>query len=98
MTPSPQNKIIHKLFIPQNIFPNTPQNIEIQNFEPPKMGQAYVYMKISEYAHPSLRGFVVSNGPMDITFLHLKAPRGKLISLSRYTLSAWSSSLSPLRT
>ena len=74
MTPSPQNKIIHKLFIPQNIFPNTPQNIEIQNFEPPKMGQAYVYMKISEYAHPSLRGFVVSNGHYVFTF---DGPKGE---------------------
>ena len=26
-----------------------PKNFEIQTFEPPKMGQAYVYMKISEY-------------------------------------------------
>ena len=27
----------------------TPKNIEIQNFEPKKMGRAYVCVKISEY-------------------------------------------------
>ena len=31
------------------IFLKTPKNIEIQNFEPPKMGKAYVCVKISEY-------------------------------------------------
>ena len=31
------------------IFLKTPKNIEIQNFEPKKMGQAYVCVKISEY-------------------------------------------------
>ena len=47
MTP----KNIRKIFIPQKIFnfQKTPKNIEIQNFEPQKMTQAYVCMKISEY-------------------------------------------------
>ena len=31
------------------IFLKTPKNIEIQNFEPKKMGWAYVCVKISEY-------------------------------------------------
>ena len=31
------------------IFLETPKNIEIQNFEPKKMGRAYVSVKISEY-------------------------------------------------
>ena len=31
------------------IFLKTPKNIEIQNFEPQKMGRAYVCVKISEY-------------------------------------------------
>ena len=31
------------------IFLKTLKNIEIQNFEPPKMGRAYVCVKISEY-------------------------------------------------
>ena len=31
------------------IFLKTQKNIEIQNFEPKKMGQAYVCIKISEY-------------------------------------------------
>ena len=87
MTPSPKIKLSTNSSYPKIFFLNTRQNIEIQNFEPPKMGQAYVYMKISEYAHPSLWGLVVSNGPMAITLLHLKVPRGKLISLSRYTMS-----------
>ena len=35
------------------IFLKTPKNIEIQNFEPQKMGWAYVCVKISEYPpHP----------------------------------------------
>ena len=44
-------KNIHKNFIPQkNIhFSENPKNIEIQNFEPKKMGRAYVCVKISEY-------------------------------------------------
>ena len=47
-------KKIHKIFIPQkNIhFSETPQNIEIQNFEPKKMDRAYVCVKISEYPPP----------------------------------------------
>ena len=54
MTP----KIIHKIFIPQKIFIflKTPKNIEIQNFDPKKMGRAYVCMKISEYPPPPPRG------------------------------------------
>ena len=50
MTPKkyPQN-----LHTPRNIhFSENPQNIEIQNFEPPKMTRAYVCMKISEYPPP----------------------------------------------
>ena len=37
-------KIIHKIFTPKQIFIflKTPKNIEIQNFEPPKMTRAYV--------------------------------------------------------
>ena len=31
------------------IFLKTPKNIEIQNFEPQKIGRAYVCVKISEY-------------------------------------------------
>ena len=40
--------------IPKKYPPNlhTPKNIEIQNFEPPKMIRAYVCMKISEYPPP----------------------------------------------
>ena len=34
------------------IFLKTPKNIEIQNFEPKKMGRAYVCVKISEYPPP----------------------------------------------
>ena len=34
------------------IFLKTQKNIEIQNFEPKKMGRAYVYVNLSEY--PSL--------------------------------------------
>ena len=47
MTPKtyPQN-----LHTPKYInFSENPQNIEIQNFEPQKMTQAYVCMKLSEY-------------------------------------------------
>ena len=49
-------KYIHKIFIPPKIliFLKTPKNIEIQNFEPPKMTRAYVCMKILEYPHPRL--------------------------------------------
>ena len=47
MTPKiyPQNLHTPKIFI----FLKTQKNIEIQNFEPPKMVRAYVYVKISEY-------------------------------------------------
>ena len=50
MTP----KNIHKIFIPsKNIhFSENPKNIEIQNFEPKKMGRAYICVKISEYPTP----------------------------------------------
>ena len=46
---------IHKIIMPHKIFIflKTPQNIEIQNFEPKnKMTRAYVCMKIWEYPHP----------------------------------------------
>ena len=44
-------KISTKSSYPQKIFIflKTPKNIEIQNFEPQKMGRAYVCVKISEY-------------------------------------------------
>ena len=44
-------KISTKSSYPQKIliFLKTPKNIEIQNFEPQKMGRAYVCVKISEY-------------------------------------------------
>ena len=44
-------KISTKFSYPQKIFIflKTPKNIEIQNFEPQKMGRAYVCVKISEY-------------------------------------------------
>ena len=47
-------KNIHKIFIPPKTFIclKTPKNIEIENFESPKMVPAYVYMKISEYPPP----------------------------------------------
>ena len=51
MTPPkkyPQNLHTQKIFI----FLKTLKNIEIQNFEPPKMTLAYVCMKISEYPTP----------------------------------------------
>ena len=61
MTP----KNIHKIFIPQkySFSQPPPKNIDVQSFEPPpppqkkkkkkkKMGQAYVYMNISEYPNP----------------------------------------------
>ena len=55
MTP----KNIHKIFIPQKIFIflKTTKNIEIQNFEPPKMTQANACMKISEYPPPLPQAF-----------------------------------------
>ena len=44
-------KISTKSSYPQKIFIflKTPKNIEIQDFEPKKMGRAYVCVKISEY-------------------------------------------------
>ena len=44
-------KISTKSSYPQKIFKflKAPKNIEIQNFEPQKMGRAYVCVKISEY-------------------------------------------------
>ena len=44
-------KISTKSSYPQKIlnFLKTQKNIEIQNFEPKKMGRAYVCVKISEY-------------------------------------------------
>ena len=47
-------KNIHKIFIPHKIFIflKTPKNNEIQNFEPQKIGRAYVCVKISEYPPP----------------------------------------------
>ena len=46
-------KISTKSSYPQkySFFMKTPQNIEIQNFEPQKMAQAYLCMKTSEYPH-----------------------------------------------
>ena len=51
-----QKKISTKSSYPQKmfIFLKTPKNIEIQNFEPKKMGRAYVCVKISEYPPPPL--------------------------------------------
>ena len=48
------NKISTKSSYPQklSIFLKTPKNIEILNFEPQKMGRAYVYVKILEYPPP----------------------------------------------
>ena len=40
-------KYAQNLHSPKNIqFSETPKNIAIQNFEPPKLARAYVYMKI----------------------------------------------------
>ena len=49
MTPKkyPQNLHTQKIFI----FLKTPKNIEIQNFEPKKMGRAYVCVKIPPLGH-----------------------------------------------
>ena len=47
MTPHPPPKKKY----PQNHL-KTPQNIEIQNFDPKKIARAYGCMKISEYPHP----------------------------------------------
>ena len=59
MTPKkyPQNfhtNVPQKIFI----FLKTPNNIEIQNFEPKIMTRAYVCMKISEYPHPPPLGLM----------------------------------------
>ena len=45
---------IHKIFIPPKImiFLKPPKNIEIQNFEPPKMVPAYVYIWKSQPPPP----------------------------------------------
>ena len=50
MTPKKSSQYFHtqKIFI----FLKTKKNIEIQNFEPKKMGRAYVCMKISKYPPP----------------------------------------------
>ena len=47
-------KISTKSSYPQKIFIflKTQKNIEIQNFEPPKIAWAYVCVKISEYPPP----------------------------------------------
>ena len=47
-------KISTKSSYPQKIiiFLKIQENIEIQNFEPPKMGRAHVCVKISEYPPP----------------------------------------------
>ena len=47
-------KISTKSSYPQKIFIflKTQKNIEIQDFEPPKMGRAYVCVKILEYPPP----------------------------------------------
>ena len=49
-----QKKISTKSSYPQKmfIFLKTQKNIEIQNFEPKKIGRAYVCVKISEYPPP----------------------------------------------
>ena len=51
MTP----KDIHNFIILKKIFIflKTPKLVEIQYFEPQKMVQAYIYLKISEYHLPS---------------------------------------------
>ena len=41
-----KNSSYHKIYL----FSEPPQNIEIQNFEPPKILQAYLFKKISEYS------------------------------------------------
>ena len=61
-------KISTKFSYPKQIFIflKTPKNIEIQNFEPKKMGLAYVCVKISEY--PPWDGRVVCKIVFSITF------------------------------
>ena len=68
MTTPPPTQNIHKILItppppPKKkkkinkkkyyFFQKTQRNIEIQNFEPPKMARAYVCMQISEYPAPT---------------------------------------------
>ena len=52
-------KYPQELHTPQKIyvFLKTPKNIEIQKFEPQKIAQAYVCVKISEYPSWDLRIF-----------------------------------------
>ena len=73
MTPPPKKST--KYSYPQKIFIflKTPKNIEIQNFEPQKMGRAYVCVKISESPPPL--GFV--------TALTLCAPPCEIIELNK---------------
>ena len=48
-----KKKYPQSLHTPKNIlFSENPKNIEIQNFEPPKMTRAYECMKTSEYPPP----------------------------------------------
>ena len=53
-------KISTKVSYPKNIYLSEtphlkpPKNIEIQNFEPPKMTRGYVCMKISEHPTPGV--------------------------------------------
>ena len=62
-------KIATKSSYPQKIliFLKTQKNIEIQNFEPKKMGRAYVCVKISEYppwVEPAAPGLESSTLPL----------------------------------
>ena len=63
----PQKKSTKSSF-PQKIFIflKTPKNIEIQNFEPQKMGRAYVCVKISEYPPPLGLATVTKSLPTEI--------------------------------
>ena len=56
-------KISTKSSYPQKIFKflKAPKNIEIQNFEPKKMGRAYVCVKISEYPLGQYRSYLNSH-------------------------------------
>ena len=71
--PPPQQK--KKIFI----FLKTPKNIEIQNFEPKKIGRAYVCVKISEYPPPPLP----PPPPWAIILQHRKGHRKEWQSLSK---------------
>ena len=70
------------MFIPQTIFTflKTPQNIEIQNFEPQKMIPAYVCMKMI-YEYPPLPGVRTSLKK----YLGPIASRGFSTSISKKT-------------